>query len=220
MPSISAATSPHFIVPLAILAVVATACDDEDDVVGSSPDGVFTAVLSPLNSSGVTGSATFTIDEDADELRIDVNAAGLEPDIVHMQHVHSGSSCPTVALDENFDQFIDVLEGSLAYGGILVPLDDNPTTQNMSGFPAADTDGRLDYSGTAILSAMLADLREPDPDRGDLVVKLPETAGLDLGTRTVVLHGVDPTLPLPGSVATSAGGPSQATLPVACGEID
>ncbi len=220
MPSISAATSPHFILPLAILAVVATACDDEDDVVGSSPDGVFTAVLSPLNSSGVTGSATFTIDEDADELRIDVNAAGLEPDIVHMQHVHSGSSCPTVALDENFDQFIDVLEGSLAYGGILVPLDDNPTTQNMSGFPAADTDGRLDYSGTAILSAMLADLREPDPDRGDLIVKLPETADLDLGTRTVVLHGVDPTLPLPGSVATSAGGPPQATLPVACGEID
>lgn len=220
MSSISAATSPYIIVPLAFVAVVATACDDEDDVVGSSPDGALTAVLSPLNSSGVSGSATFTIDEDADELRIEVNAAGLEPDIIHMQHVHAGSSCPTAAVDENFDQFIDVLEGSLAYGGILVPLDDNPTTQNLSGFPVADADGRLDYSGTAILSAMLADLHEPDTDPGDLVVKLPDTAGLDLDTRTVVLHGVDPTLPLPGSVATSAGNPPQATLPVACGEID
>lgn len=220
MPSSSAAASRYVAVPLLLFALTSAACDDDSDIVGGDRDGVFTAGLGPLNSSGVSGSATFTIDEEGDEFRVDVNATGLAPDVVHAQHIHSGSTCPTLTFDENFDQFVDILEGSLAYGGILVPLDDNPTTQNMSGFPFADTNGRLDYAGTALLSAMLADLREPDTDPGDLVVKLPEGADLDLGSRTVVLHGVDPGLSLPTSVATTADGPPQATLPVACGEID
>ncbi len=100
----------------------------------------YTVMLDAQNESGVSGSVLFTLD--GDQLTVAVTATGLTPDQTHMMHIHGletgEASCPTIDLDANEDGFVDLTEGAVAYGGVLVPL----------GEPMADAGGNLVYETT------------------------------------------------------------------------
>ncbi len=75
----------------------------------------FTVDLHPLNNSGVSGTATLSLD--GGELTVTIDATGLEPDKTHAQHIHgnppgrgvpSNSTCPTAAADANGDGIVDL----------------------------------------------------------------------------------------------------------------
>jgi len=166
----------------------------------------FSVDIQPLNDSNAeidtaSGSATFTVD--GDQLTVTVEASGLEPGIGHAQHIHAGTSCPTMEADTNSDGFLDVIEGVPTYGAILVPLDDDIADTTANNFPMADAQGNLSYTGTASISEIEAALGEE----------------LNVGARHYVIHGVDSSIMLPSTVQSLGDLPSHGTLPVGCGQI-
>ena len=182
---------------------------------------IYMADLKPLNSHvgyrEVSGKARFQI-VNGEFVAAD-NATGLQPGMIHPQHIHAAAVCPPPSADVNGDGFIDVIEGVPFYGPILVPLDTDLTNQAAGSFPFVHNHGgALQYRETTDVNALLADLNTPDPNPADAVVKL-NGEPLNLSGRHVVLHGVALDTPLPATVATLPGLPAQLTLPVACGEI-
>jgi len=204
--------------------VAACGSDDDDDSGGGittttqpeqpeeeqQPDeGTFRAELQPLNSSvggNTVGTAKITVV--GDELKFDMVVNGAPANITHIQHIHAGTACPTSAEDVNGDGFVDVLEGLPRYGAILIPLDGDLETQEggTASNPSANATGTYRYTERASLTRMLADLRAPDTDTTDAVIKLEPGQPLNLASRHVVVHGIH-------------DAPSNATLPIACGLI-
>jgi hypothetical protein len=215
------------ILPVVAGVLVMAACDDDDPVAPPPPPpaattDTFTATLASLNGGTATGTATFLVTEDDDEFIAQVQVAGADTSIAHLQHVHFGSSCPdSAAADTNSDGFIDALEGIPAYGLILVPLDGDVSSQaaGATTFPTADATGAYSFGDTVTLSAVLTDLAAADPDPDDETTKL-GSATLSLENRTVVVFGVSDTTTLPTTVLSFTGSTAQASLPVACGPID
>lgn len=216
----------RFFLPLLFVAgpLALVGCDSDDS--NDSDLQTFEVTFTSLNSANnegrpVTGTARFTVSEDDDTFTASIDASGLFPSVAHAQHIHASTACPTMADDANGDGFLDVTEGLPSYGAILVPLDGDLSAQatGADGFPVASATGSIDYDQSADLSDILADLRATDPDTTDAVIKLGAGGNLDLAGRHVVLHGIDPSVQLPNTVASIAGLPSVATLPVACGTI-
>lgn len=166
---------------------------------------VYRADLAPLNAgvNGLTASGTATITLKGNDVSVDIAMTGVNPGTLHPQHIHAGPACPSPDTDPNGDGFLDVIEGLPAYGGILVNLDSDLSSNAAGMFPVANADGTYTYSEQASRSHLQDEI---------------ETA-LRLGTRHVVIHGVDPSTDLPDTVASLPGLPAWATLPVACGEL-
>ncbi len=173
------------------------------------------AVLSPLNQGEHTvDSTTFTIptangvaaiNQRGDRITVVVGVSGVEPMALHPQHIHAGPECPDMSADVNGDGFLDVIEGIPDYGPILVSLDNNLGNFEASlDFPVANAQGQYFYLEQASQSHLEMELKE----------------ALRLEDRHVVIHGIDPNAPLPASVQSLPGLPAQATLPVACGELN
>lgn len=166
----------------------------------------YTGEFTALNGSGVTGSATLTLDDTL--LRVQINASGLEPGMTHPQHIHgrvddSGnpldSTTPTSAVDSDGDGFIELLEGAVTYGPVLVAL---------TPFPTAPT-GTIAYDQTFDLT-----------DSAVFEAGFDIDSLLPLGLREIVLHGM--TLEAgQGSNGGEADGTAgyKATLPVASAEL-
>jgi hypothetical protein len=186
---------------------------DDDD----GEEETFTATLTALNGSGVTGVVEIRTDEDDDEFELELEADGTAPSIVHQAHIRVAASCPTAAADANADGYVDVMEGVPSYGLILIPLDDNLGSQTSGAFATSAADGSLELDSETSFDMLLSDLQASDPDPDDAIVKL--TGALDLTAMTVVIHGVDPTTDLPSTVASLGTAPATTTLPIACGEI-
>ena len=195
--------------------VALAACD------GSSGDGITSYVvdLQPLNESGVNGTATINVDSEANVLSVTLNADGLD-DTAHAQHIHARPAeiavCPTSAADANADGFVDVVEGLPSYGGILLPLDNDISTQEATseGFPSGTS---IAYSTSASLGDVRSALAVTDDDDSDPVVTLGPDGTLAFSDFAIVVHGT--TDDLPDTVASLPGLPNAATLPVACGAI-
>ena len=179
------------------LAAGLTACDG---LTGSDGADEYTADLMPLNGSGVSGTANFTVD-DGGVFTAGVDAAGLAAGEVHPQHVHAGGACPTAADDADDDGLVDITEGAEAYGGAMIPLDDDLADGTQNSFPSG---AAIDYSATVDLATLESTL-EPE--------------SLTLDTRSVVVHGA---YVANGQIVESGATGAQyvATLPVACGTIE
>lgn len=192
------------------------------DTLGDDPSGredEFEADLRAMNTQAgttVTGEALLVVDDAF--LHAEVDADGMAPGITHAQHIHAAGTCPPASADTNGDGYVDVVEGLPFYGAILIPLDDNLSSQAQDTFPTADSNGQLEYDQVRNLASILDDLRGEDPDPNDAFAKL-GNGELNLEARTVVLHGVDPSVNLPSTVQSLPGLPAHATLPVACGEV-
>lgn len=176
---------------------------------------LFESDLQPLNNSGVSGSAQLTLD--GDSLTVEINATGLEPNQPHAQHIHGrfdadgnpmDSFSPTLAQDTDGDGFVELLEGLVTYGPIIVPLT-SPPGGALEDFPTAPA-GTIDFSQTY-------DLTDPTTFAGgfDMADLMP------LDFREFVLHG----LTVPASEGIGTDGEVDGTagykgvLPVASGTI-
>lgn len=175
----------------------------------------YVAELLPLNAGEhYVDSESFTIPTaggkavikvKGDDITVKVDVHGVTPSTLHPQHIHAGPSCPDASADVNGDGFVDVIEGIPDYGPILISLDSDLNNFDSSlDFPVADAHGKYSYSEEASKSHLEAELME----------------ALKLGDRHVVIHGINPDSPLPDSVQSLPGLPAQATLPVACGELE
>ncbi|MEN3971108.1 hypothetical protein WJS89_00305 [Sphingomicrobium sp. XHP0235] len=165
----------------------------------------YSGVLSPLNDSGVTGS--FTIEQRGQgQIRVMIQASGLEvTDQPHVAHIHGLSgmeaTCPTIQQDVEGDNdgFIELAEGAIVYGPILLELGDVDP----------DNDGVVDYEMTFNLNNSSA--YGDGMDKDDL---------LPLELREIVLHGL--TLEEgDGANGGEADGTAgyKVVLPVACGGV-
>lgn len=167
--------------------------------------------------SDVTGHATLRLT--GRTLDINLTASGLTPNEPHAMHIHgdvqAANECPGIDADANTgdsidpgsyvagtpDGLISLGEGLPDYGPIDVSLTTTGDTSAASGlslerFLTADANGRLAYHRT---------------------VTVPKEVAKNLGNLHIVLHGTD----LPGDAdASSLSSLFEATLPVACGEID
>lgn len=125
----------------------------------------FMAVLESLNDSGAVGVARLVV-EDGRYLTVHIEATGLEPSMVHPQHIHgldkprANSSCPGPEADVDGDGIVSVGEGLPWYGPVILPL---------APFNLVDGDGELSY--TAMFTIRPESLRP-------------------LHKRTIVLHGL------------------------------
>lgn len=92
----------------------------------------YTANLTPLNGSGVTGTARVILD--GNHMGIDLDATGLDPTIPHPQFLRPGTACPNRADDTNRDGFVDAVEINRSSGPPVLPLtlSGNPLTVTQS----------------------------------------------------------------------------------------
>ena len=175
-------------------------------------DATFTA----LNDSGVTGTAMLSLDTADSLLMVTIHATGLEPGVLHVAHIHGlfsdgatgtpvNSTTPTLAQDADHDGFVELGEGLMTYGPIIVPLVD---------FDSAET-STVDYTHTFNLldpSIYSGGYTEADLLGADF-------SGLDL--RELVIHGLTvppgPGAGTPGEVDGTNG--FLTVLPVASAEI-
>lgn len=179
---------------------------------------VYEATLTPLNAGthefpggtldlpAARGNATITLQGDVVTVHIAMD--GVTAADIHPQHIHAGPRCPDSSADVNRDTFVDVIEGLPDYGPILVNLDSDLSSNPAGMFPVAEGSGvnnasSYAYSATGSRTHIQDEIQ----------------TALKLGTRHVVVHGVDLSSGLPDSVATLGTLPNELTLPVACGEL-
>lgn len=183
----------------------------------------FFAELKPLNASGVSGRADFTVDRMENTLTARINVSGLTPNRVHPQHLHGrfeSSGCEISApasspvageclkgpvtrdstiptLEENDideDGFLETVEGLPAYGPIILNLANPDAGRDNLTFPMADADGTLDFFETYDLGT--TDLLF---DPLNQIEHEPDALISFLTDRVYVIHGVgvdvtDPTV--------------------------
>ena len=167
--------------------------------------------------SNVTGNASLRLTGRTLDVRL--TASGLTPGEPHAMHIHgdvqAANECPGIEADANTgdaidpdsflagtkDGLISLGEGLPDYGPIDVSLTVTGDTTAASGlslerFLTADAAGRIDYHRSVVV---------------------PKDVAKNLGNLHIVIHGAD----LPGDAdASSLSSLFEATLPVACGEID
>lgn len=115
----------------------------------------FRATLSPLNGGGARGEAILT--QTGQSVRVQITATGLEPG-VHLSHIHGlsdggravESRCPDQSFDTDGDGFVELAEGTPAYGPILVDF--------MNIDP--DQDGNINFTTTIPLTGVVTPLNK------------------------------------------------------------
>lgn len=177
----------------------------------------YVAELQPLNSNvtglETKGQARFVIE--GDTLTITIDAEGLPPNMMHLQHFHGfkdgrDAVCPIKAADVDHDGIIDLIETKPFSGTTMVPFHDDPTNMQIPSetYPKASATGTYHYQKTVSLSVLQASFSKAFAGQK-----------IDLERRVVYIHGVPPTTKLPASVASLGTIPAQITLPIACGKI-
>ena len=156
------------------------------------------ADLMPLNGSHARGQAELRLSADQRTLTVIIQASGLEAGGVHISHIHGlsqngqsiDSTCPTSADDADHDGYVELAEGAVKYGPILVDF--------MNIDP--DQDGRVNFKKDFDLSG--------------------SQAALPLQMRHIVIHGMTVNgagAGTPGEVDGTSG--YKTVLPVLCGDI-
>lgn len=183
----------------------------------------FSAILNPLNNSGVQGFANLTLHDTM--LKVDLLATNLEPNQLHVAHIHGrldannnpiDSTVPTLAQDTDGDGFVELAEGQATYGPILLQLTNPPGNIDNShgshgqgsGFSTAPL-GQITYSETFDLSK-----------QSDFGTTFTSGELLPLHLREIVIHGAtvgNIGAGTPGEVDGIAG--FKTVLPVAAGSI-
>ena len=186
---------------------------------GQAATSQFRATLEELNGSSVSGTVDFFVDDVARQLRVVANIEGLEPNALHVNHIHGrfeddgsprNSVTPTMAADTDGDGFVEVLEGLPGYGDILLSLEPDPTPESNHVFPFATAEGTVDYE-------LIYDLDDSGPIFSTVTGTDYDPEDLfPLELREYVIHG----LTVPGGVNPDLpNGGYLATLPVAAAEI-
>ena len=163
--------------------------------------GRFKATLKSLNPQvGVFhGWVSLSIEDYQFWARIKV--MGPNSKDMHAQYIHTSGKCPLMSDDTNHDGYLDFMEASKVV----------PVMRNKNDF--------YYYSEACNAQRMMLDLRRHDYYDTDMISKLSSGEELNLDKRIVMIYGVPIDRALPSTVRSFDGYPSQASLPIACGEI-
>jgi hypothetical protein len=184
--------------------------------------GIYQAILLPLNKQ-VSGhlNGSLTLVKSDDEFIADVRLSGGPKSVLQSQGIHIGERCPGEEEDINKDGYIDGEEGAEVYNEILLPLDDDLSSQRigLGIFPVTDVYGSYFWSRATSFEKMMTDLREEDINLTDDYVKLPASMALSPIGKVVIIRGVPKSYELPATVlGRGRQGPHEG-LPIACGII-
>ena len=179
---------------------------------------IFVASISSINESAngnrnVSGDVRLEVQ--GDQLLITVEASGLEPGMMHLQHLHGAKgggamTCPDVTADTNNDQLVDITEAYDIAGVTMIPFHDNPPNMEVDTqtYPTADENGNISYRQTVDLNELRNSFNEKfDWDQ------------LDFSKFTYLIHGVKESA-VPATVQSVKGLPAHVTLPVGCAELN
>lgn len=184
--------------------------------------GTYQAIFTPLNKT-VSGhlNGSLTLVREKDDVVIDVRFSNGPASIIHSQNIHIGDRCPNEADDLNHDGYIDAEETALVVKEILIPLDDDITSQRMGlgTFPVSDEFGYYFWSRATPFPKLMEDLREEDINPTDEYVKLDSNKSLTMIGKVVVVRGVPETTPLPETVLGKGRLTPHQGIPVACAVI-
>ncbi len=217
----------------ACMSTMVVSCGDDDDdddnsggTVQQQQEGVYRAVLVPTNPTidpDIAG--TVTVSHQGDDFRVEMDVRNA-PGGVHAQHIHSGTSCATIAAnDTNADGILDAAEAEAVIGRMLIPLDSNLDSNSQNSFPVGTRYTYVESASFARLSgqnsAENSDLQNEARDVANDVVEevAPQLADTILEGRVVEIHGVPANRVLPATVAGMSGKSRQASLPIACGVL-
>ncbi len=162
--------------------------------------------------SQVSGNARITVE--GNQVTVRIQAKGLTPNLVHVQHIHGigQNECPTAEArnDRVDDGLIDTVEGLPDYGEIRVSLTTRGDASPASGlaverFPTADDHGRLRYERSFTIG-----------------VDFPREVADNLERHHFVVHGIDVNRNGAYDFEAGASGltsslPLEAELPATCG---
>lgn len=168
-------------------------------------DGTYMALLVPVNgkiSSHINGEVK--ISKYSDEFKVDVKLSSPPPgDLI--QGLQTGSKCPKLESDKNQDGYLDSFETRESLGYMLVPFDDNLSSQaeGANQYPS----GNYHYTRSTSYYLMLSDLHLYDEVTNDSLVKLPDKE-LPLERRVIAIYLRKNSLPVSGP-----------DIPVACGVL-
>lgn len=191
---------------------------DEPTQPADTQDLRFVATLSPMNQHLLEGTPSGQVEVvvmDGKTMQITVNASGLPPDMMHLQHFHGFTDgltvarCPTLASDVNRDGVIDVVETEAVAGITMVPFHADPESLEIKAdtYPKADAQGSYTYAQTVAVDPLLTAFQ--NKFGGELAIH----------RRVVFIHGVPEDVELPESAASVMDVPAHVTLPIACGEL-
>ena len=186
------------IIAIAGMGVVAVAVPLAVHAKGGQSTTIGRADLRALNGSNASGQAELRLSADGKELTVIIQARGLEAGGAHISHIHGlsengesiDSTCPTSAQDTDGDGYVELAEGLVKYGPILVDF--------MNIDP--DQDGKINFKKTFDISGT--------------------QSALPLQMRHIVVHGMTVGAVgagTPGEVDGTAG--FKTVLPVLCGDI-
>jgi hypothetical protein len=188
---------------------------------------LYSTDLNALNNSGVDGRVVMLLDQDTQTLTVDIQASGLEPGPMHIQHIHgfadnSDAKSPTIAQDTDGDGFVELAEGLATYGPIQLNLTLNPDNAvhdhgteghdhtDEAVFPTVGEDGKLSYREVFTFSA-------DDPNAQAIFDGI-----TPLEAKEIVIHGMTTSanqgVGTEGEVDGTAG--FKLVLPVASGELE
>ncbi len=187
---------------------------------GENINGLYMAKFFTMNP-GVNGTipGSATLQRQDDKFYAYIRIFGGAPNAWHQQNVHVGTRCPNAGDDLNGDGYIDIEEGNIVWGKVLLPLDSNIGSQSAGKniFPIADASGTYFYERVTNFDRMFEDLKTVDKNLDDNIAKLSPDQGLDFEGKVVVVHGTADTVVYPDTVATTERFKAHQTLPIACG---
>lgn len=195
---------------------------EERDPLASEMDGMYQALLTPTNKKvAALLNGALTLVRERNEFIADIRFSAGPASVLHSQHIHVGSRCPKESDDLNRDGYIDAEEGFKVYKEILIPLDDDISSQRMGLgiFPASDDFGYYYYSRGTDFNLLMKDLKEEDINLSDDYVKLRPREVLTVTNKVVVILGVPEAVVLPDTVSGRGRLNKHQALPVACGVI-
>lgn len=190
---------------------------------GSNINGIYATDLVPLNKNihmKKTGAAA--VQRDGDVFSVTVKMKSGQRATEFKQAIYTGRRCPNIKDDLNKDAYVDINEAMVAIGKIVIPLDANLDSQFAGNnvYPAGDEiAGSFFYKTTASFARMFADLKTPDEDINDNIIKLGAEEGLSFPGRIIMLQGINKDVYIPETVATNEEGNVHQMTPVACGVL-
>lgn len=182
--------------------------DSEEEIRESniSNDGTYSARLVSVNgriSNEIYGDVR--IHKFGDEFQVNVRVRNAPRGARFRQYLHTGSFCPKMNQDTNADGYIDAYEARSQAGHIIVPFDDDLSSQLAGGDLLLQ--GNYNYTKSTSYHLMLSDLHRTDDITNDAMVKLTDR-DLPLERKTVLIYIVGRSFP---STVTGS------EVPVACG---
>lgn len=187
---------------------------------GSNINGFYVGDIFPLNHNlhfkklGVVGAER---SGDDFSVKIRMDNAPRNANIRHSLHV--GTRCPTMNDDLNKDAFIDIREARIALGDIVVPFDNDLSSQKTGLTPpqVSDVNGSYFYSRSTSFDLMFSDLKTQDSLLPSYMKKLSQDEGLGLAGKAVLFQGISSQVTLPKTVRDGGDGLSlHDSIPFGC----